>query len=150
MATSELQFQPDGIAKRLSLANSFNRLLYPKVCSDDEDSDYGIAWRWNRDLFHDARWSTLLAETILPNHGAASLVRPSMTRTQVVKALGVMYDDSKRGEYADVDDVILKMNDNAKIKCVCNWRIAFSSEQFWVGLDADENVVTTYLDTTRP
>lgn len=73
-----------------------------------------------------------------------------MTRTQVVKALGVMYDDSKRGEYAKVDDVILKMKGNAKIQRVCNWRIAFSSDQFWVGLDADENVVATYLETTSP
>jgi hypothetical protein len=89
-------------------------------------------------------------ETRLPNHGAASLVRPSMTRTQVVNALGVMYDDSKRGEYPEVDDVILKMNDSAKIKRVCNWRIAFSSDQFWVGLDAEDNVVATYLEKPGP
>ena len=90
------------------------------------------------------------AETFSADRGATSLMQPRMSKTQVVNSLGVMYDDSKRGEYTEVDAVIANMHDDATINRVCYWRIAFSSDRFWVGFDADENVVATYLETKSP
>lgn len=90
------------------------------------------------------------AETFSANRTATLLVLPKMTKSQVVDTLGVMYDEAKLGEYADVDAVIALMKNNETINRVCYWRIAYSTDRFWVGFDEDENVIATYLETNSP
>lgn len=98
-------------------------------------------------LFAGGAW---YAETHSANRRATSLVQPGMTKQQVVSSLGVMYDDSKQGEYTKVDAVIANMDGNATIDRVCGWRVAFSFDRFWVGFDTNEKVVATYLETNSP
>lgn len=89
-------------------------------------------------------------ETLAADRALTSQVQPKMNRKQVVDSLGVMYDDSRRGEYEETDAVILGMNDNETITHVCVWRIAYSRDLFWVGFDKNENVIATQLQTKSP
>ena len=89
-------------------------------------------------------------ETLAADRDMALRVQPKMSENQVVDALGVMYDNSKRGEYKEVDTVISRMNDNEAITYVCCWRIAYSWDRCWVGFDDRKTVVATYLEAKSP
>jgi hypothetical protein len=69
-----------------------------------------------------------------------------MTRSEVLEELGYMYDNSKRGEYRDVDAVLTTMENPESITEVCNWRVARSRDNFWVGFDENDVVVSVRLD----
>ncbi len=42
------------------------------------------------------------------------------------------------------------MEPGVSVTTVARWRIADSRDVFWVGLDENENVITTRLETTSP
>ena len=73
-----------------------------------------------------------------------------MTRSEVVKTLGAMYDDYQRGTYDSVDDVIAKMENPDEVVYACNWKTAESGERFWIGFDADEVAVGIHWENEAP
>jgi hypothetical protein len=91
--------------------------------------------------------SLWFAERFAPSRYATTLVRPGMTKHQVVESLGVLYDNAQRREFSQADAVISKMNNPDTISFVCHWRIAYSRDRFWVGFDEDDNVVATLLES---
>ncbi|MFA5251766.1 MAG: hypothetical protein WC454_04175 [Phycisphaerae bacterium] len=69
-----------------------------------------------------------------------------MTRSEVVESLGVFYDDSTPGQYADVDRIVAQMKNSKSIIHICYWRIAHSRDMVWIGFDANGIVVSTYIE----
>jgi hypothetical protein len=84
-------------------------------------------------------------ERLHADRSAVSAIGPGMARSNVVQRLGVMYDDSARGEYADSDKVLAGMQGRDSITHLCCWRIRNSRDVFWVGLDDKDNVISVIL-----
>ena len=84
-----------------------------------------------------------LVETSHANREATQSIKNGMTYSEVVGSLGVMYDRIYRGEYESTDEVIAKMENGESINFVCDWRIRFSLDMFYVGFDEHEVVVAT-------
>ena len=92
----------------------------------------------------------LYMETLYPDYATALAVKPGMTRSEVVESLGVFYDDSTPGQYADVDSIVAQMKNSKSITCICCWHIAHSRDMVWIGFDANEIVISTYVKTKDP
>lgn len=96
-------------------------------------------------LLFGATWVSI--ETQFPSLAEFQSIQPNMHRQQVVKELGVLYDDYSPGQYPDVDRTIAQMDNNQRITKVARWPIAFSPSCCWVAWDKDDRVVSTKLQT---
>jgi hypothetical protein len=76
---------------------------------------------------------------------AAAAIRTGMDRPEVVGLLGVLYDDCRPGEYADVDATLSQMENRMAISRVANWRLSFSRNQLWFGFGDDGKVVSILM-----
>jgi hypothetical protein len=92
----------------------------------------------------------LYMETLYPDYATALAVQPGMTRSEVVESLGVFYDGSTPGQYADVDSIVAQMKNSESITYICCWRIAYSRDMVWIGFDDNEIVIATYVETKGP
>lgn len=85
------------------------------------------------------------SEKFFADRNAVAAIGPGMSRSNVVQLLGVMYDDAKPGEYADVDSVLSRMQGNEDIAHLSSWRIRNSRELFWVGFDDRDSVISVTI-----
>ena len=85
------------------------------------------------------------AEMFYADRSAVAAIIPGLSRSNVVQRLGVMYDDSKPGEYADMDSVLAGMPGKSSITRLCVWRLRYSRDLFWVGLDDSDTVISVTL-----
>ena len=84
-----------------------------------------------------------LVETSHADRDSTQRVKKEMSYSEVVDVLGVMYDRSYGGEYDSTDEVIAKMENGESVSFVCDWRIRFSRDVFYIGFNEDEVVVET-------
>ena len=89
-------------------------------------------------------------ETLYPDYATALAVQPGMTRSEVIESLGVFYDDSTPGQYADVDRIVAQMKNSKSITHICCWHIAHSRDMVCIGFDANGIVISTYVGTKNP
>jgi hypothetical protein len=89
----------------------------------------------------------LFQETLQPRRSDVLSVEPGMTRQDVVKLLGVLYDGCAPGECDDFDRVIGGMDNSDSIAYASCWRIGWSRDMFWVGFNENETVIATHLET---
>ena len=87
----------------------------------------------------------LYAEKYYADPSDVAAIAPGLSRSNVVQRLGVMYDDSKPGEYADMDSVLAGMPGKDSITRLCVWRVRYSRDLFWVGLDDSDTVISVKL-----
>ena len=83
-----------------------------------------------------------IAETHYPDKSAVDAITPGLSHSNVVQHLGVMYDSAKPGDYADMDRVLSGMQNKESIARLCVWRVRYSRDLFWVGLDDSDTVIS--------
>lgn len=86
-----------------------------------------------------------LAERFYADRSAVIAITPGLSRSNVVQRLGVMYDSAKPGEYADMDSVLSGMQSKESIARLCVWRVRYSRDLFWVGLDDSDTVISVRI-----
>ena len=86
-----------------------------------------------------------IAENHYPDRSAVNAITPGLSHSNVVHHLGVMYDSAKPGDCADMDRVLSGMPSKESIARLCVWRVRYSRDLFWVGLDDSDTVISVRI-----
>ena len=86
-----------------------------------------------------------IAEKHFADRSAVDAITPGLSHSNLVERLGVMYDSIKTGEYDDMDGVLAGMPRNDSITLLCIWRVRYSRDLLWVGLDDSDTVISVWL-----
>jgi hypothetical protein len=79
-----------------------------------------------------------------PSRSEIELIKPGMTKEQVTARLGVLYDQTKPGEYDNVDQIIQVHGRDAE--SVLIYRISGSRDTAWIICGPGDRVIKTWIE----
>ena len=83
---------------------------------------------------------------LYPSRSEIEKISPGMTKDEVITLLGGLYDESRLGEYNEIDRMVGERDQGQYAASIISYRISSSRDTVWIMCDGDDRVIETWTE----